>query len=88
MWTKEPVALILDGFSGHSDDCNDPLGQVKLIKLPQNVTSIYQPLYQGIIAVLKARYKSTLLGKMVQVAEVYSAQLEEMANKLMLGVRV
>ena len=34
---------------------------------------------------LKARYKSTLLGKMVQVAEVYSAQLEEMANKLPAG---
>ena len=38
------MALILDGFSGHSDDCNDPLGQVKLIKLPPNVTSIYQSL--------------------------------------------
>ena len=85
LWTKEPVALILDGFSGHSDDCNDPLGQVKLIKLPPNVTSIYQPLDQGIIAVLKARYICTLLGKMVQVAEVYSAQLEEMANKLPAG---
>ena len=34
---------------------------------------------------LKARYKSTLLGKMVQVAEVYSAQLEEMANKIPAG---
>ena len=30
-WTKEPVALIMDSFSGHDADCIDPCGQVKII---------------------------------------------------------
>ena len=46
-WTKQPVALLLDGFSSHVDDCVDPLGQVTVFKFPPNITSIYQPLDQG-----------------------------------------
>ena len=39
--TQGPVALIVDGFSGHENSCNDPLGQVKALKFPPNVTSIF-----------------------------------------------
>ena len=67
-WTRDPVALLLDGFSGHDDGIADPFGQVKIFKFPPNVTSIYQPLDQGIIAALKVRYKSNLLAKLVQTA--------------------
>ena len=27
-WTSEPVALVIDGFSGHDMNCLDPLKQV------------------------------------------------------------
>ena len=53
-WTKDNIALLIDGFSGHDDTCSDPLGQVALYKFPPNVTSVYQPLDQGVISILKA----------------------------------
>ena len=31
-WTKQPVALLLDDYSGHNDGCVDPLGQVTVFK--------------------------------------------------------
>ena len=37
-WTSQPVALLLDGFSGHSDSCTDPQKQVTVFKFPPNVT--------------------------------------------------
>lgn len=37
-WTSEPVALLIDGFSGHDDNCSDPVHQVKVFKFPPNVT--------------------------------------------------
>ena len=30
-WTDEPVALVMDNFSGHDVNCVDPTGQVKLL---------------------------------------------------------
>ena len=30
-----PVALLMDGFSGHDRNCSDPLGQVKLFVFHQ-----------------------------------------------------
>lgn len=72
---------MLDGFSGHSVDCTDPLKQVTVYKFPPNVISVYQPLDQGIIATFKAGYKSRLLSRLVEkIADdeyhgVYSEQL-------------
>lgn len=57
-WTRDPVALLLDGFSGHDVGVTDPMGQVIIYKFPPNVSSIFQPLDQGVIAALKVRYKS------------------------------
>ena len=64
--TSEPVALILDIFSGHDMDLVDPIGQVKVFCLPPNLTSIYQPLDQGIISAVKCSYKQNCLVKMVK----------------------
>ena len=64
--TKDPVALVLDGFSGHDDLCSYPVGQV-------NLTSIYLPPDQGFIAALKAGYKCRALAKLVE-------QLRSMIN--------
>ena len=82
--TADPIALIFDGFSGHDESCADPLQQVKIFKLPPNVTSIYQPLDQGIIAALKVRYKSSLLARLVETDEAIS-KLQSLAQQLTAG---
>ena len=53
----------MDGFSGHDRGCIDPLGQVKCFYFPPNitVTSVYQPLDQGIVITLKTKYKAKVL---------------------------
>ena len=82
--TKEPVALIIDGFSGHDMNCHDPINQIQVFKLPPNVTSIYQPLDQGIIAALKINYRSKLLERLVLNADKFS-QLQLLAQQLPAG---
>lgn len=62
--TSNPVALIMDNCSSH-EDVNDPHGQVRMFSLPPNVTSVYQPLDLGVIAVVKANYRHTLLRKVI-----------------------
>nr|CAH0104760.1 unnamed protein product [Daphnia galeata] len=56
-FTKEPVALLMDNCSGHDPTLTDPTGQVEIIFLPPNCTSVYQPLDQWIISTLKTIYK-------------------------------
>ena len=71
LFTKERVALVMDGFSGHDRKCTDPLCQVQVYILPPNVTSVYQPQDQGIIAALKVGYRSKLLEKIVSNADKF-----------------
>jgi hypothetical protein len=84
VWTSSPVALLLDGFSGHDRDCNDPLGQVRIFTFPPNITSIFQPLDQGIILTFKTKYKSKLLEHLVSVAPGYE-NLQSLAEQLPSG---
>ena len=72
----------MDGFSGHCEDCTDP--QVTVFKFPPNVTSVYQPLNQGVIAAFKAGYKSRLLSRMVENIANYQ-QLQILAKQLPAG---
>lgn len=83
-FTKENVALLIDGFSGHDESCSDPLGQVAVYKFPPNVTSIYQPLDQGIIAAVKCGYKKKLLASLVNTASNFET-LQCMSSKLPAG---
>lgn len=78
------VALMIDGFSGHDENCIDPYQQVKVFKFPPNVTALYQPLDQGIIAALKTGYKSRLLEKLVEVVGNFE-QLQVLASQLPAG---
>jgi hypothetical protein len=39
----------------------DPQGQVKVVFLPPNVTSVYQPMDAGVIAMVKKKYRYRLL---------------------------
>lgn len=76
-WTEEPVALLLDNCSGHDPNICDPLGQVEVLYFPPNVTSVYQPLDQGIIASQKALYRKFLLTKLVEATELSDELAEE-----------
>ena len=67
----EKVALLLDNFSGHDQLCSDPNEQVDVFFFPPNLTSIYQPLDQGIISVVKTRYKSRMLAALVNAFDDY-----------------
>ena len=51
--TKDKVLLILDNCGPHGAEVTDPLGQVKILPLPPNCTSVHQPMDMGIIAALK-----------------------------------
>jgi DDE superfamily endonuclease/Tc5 transposase DNA-binding domain/CENP-B N-terminal DNA-binding domain len=80
-FTTEKVALLMDSCSGHDKTITDPLGQVECVFFPPNTTSIYQPLDQGIIAVIKTRYKTRMLTQMVNAAENFD-ELQVEAEKL------
>eukprot|EP00170_Pyropia_yezoensis_P001482 contig_6513_g1486 len=59
---RSPVFLFLDNLGCHSDISDL---QVTIIELPSNTTAVYQPIYAGVIAALKRRYKFRLLQKVV-----------------------
>jgi len=64
--TSQPVALMSYDCGAHAElECE----KVKLIPLPPNCTSVYQPLDLGIIAYLKRRYKRRLLDLVVSAFE-------------------
>lgn len=71
-WTSSPVALLMDGFSGHERECQDPIGQVTVFYFPPNVTSIFQPLDQGIISAFKTKYKGYVLEKLVGTVDSFA----------------
>lgn len=57
---------------------------MKVFIFPPNVTALYQPLDQGIIAALKTGYKSRLLEKLVEVVGNFE-QLQVLASQLPAG---
>ena len=71
----------MDSCSGHDKTCTDPLGQVECFYFPPNTTSIYQPLDQGIIAVIKKRYKTRMLTQLVSAADNFD-ELQAQAEKI------
>ena len=76
--------MLLDGFSGHDLGCCDPCGQVKIFCFPPNVTTVFQPLDQGVIAAFKTHFKSRLLEKVVTTASKFD-QLQVLAKHLPSG---
>jgi hypothetical protein len=56
------VVLLMDNCGSHEQDLfNDPFGQVKVLFLPQNTTSRFQPMDAGIISNFKTNYRYGLL---------------------------
>lgn len=59
--TSEKVVLLIDNCGPHAADLHDSRDQVKILTLPPNCTSLFQPMDMGVIAALKLQYKSRLL---------------------------
>jgi hypothetical protein len=72
------IYLLWDGFKGHPTEACHP--RLEIITLPPNLTAKYQPLDQGIIWSLKARYRSTIadkLGDFIEGHEAYTASRDK-----------
>jgi len=66
--TNEPVLLIMDNCAAHNEDTfKDVSGQVRVVFLPPNCTSVYQPMDCGVIAMIKKKYRHRLLLKLLEV---------------------
>ena len=59
--TSDKVLLIMDNCGSHGSEIMDPYNQVKVVFLPPNVTSMYQPMDSGgVIAMVKKNYRYRL----------------------------
>lgn len=67
--TSKKVALIMDNASSHGNSLTDPLGQVTVLYLPPNCTSVQQPMDCGVIAALKTRYRFMFLDRTISLFE-------------------
>ena len=61
------IALIIDNCTAHPH--LEQLNSIELIFLPQNTTSHAQPMDQGIIRALKAKYRSLAVQKLIAALE-------------------
>ena len=65
--TERKCLLIMDNCGPHGSELIDPTGQIECVFLPSNVTSVFQPMDAGIIAMLKKKYRNRLLMKMLDI---------------------
>jgi hypothetical protein len=65
--TIKPILLILDNCGPHGTELKDPQGQVKVVFLPPNVTSVYQLMDAGVIAMVKKNYRYHLLQRLLDI---------------------
>lgn len=63
------AVLILDNASTHPDAQYIQDKEIKAIHLPPNVTSLIQPMGQGVLAALKKRYRRKLLSSLMLAVE-------------------
>ena len=64
---KRKILLFVDNFKGHNRDIE--LSNIKLIFLPENTTSVLQPLDQGIIHSFKCFYRKELVAQLISQLE-------------------
>ena len=65
------VALVIDNCSAHPHIEN--LKSIKLFFLPPNTTSITQPMNQGVIRSLKAKYPKNMVRKIIRSSKKNNA---------------
>lgn len=74
----------MDNCGPHGANVSDPMGQVKLINLPPNCTSVHQPMDAGIIAALKKRYRHKLLMRITENIERHN-ELRALGGRMTAG---
>ena len=67
--TASKVLLIMDNCGPHGTELIDPDGQVDVLFLPPNVTSVFHPMDNGVVAMLKKNYRYKLLLRMLDIFE-------------------
>lgn len=69
--TQRRIVLLLDNFSEHLSALENapPPSNIKVVFLPPNATSIYQPLDQGIVRNLKHHYRNRWMTWMVNMID-------------------
>eukprot|EP00984_Skeletonema_dohrnii_P031549 scaffold24154_cov78-Skeletonema_dohrnii-CCMP3373.AAC.1 len=84
--TTKKVLLILDNCGPHGAELIDPRGQVTVIFLPPNCTSMFQPMDAGVIAMLKKNYRTKLLMIMLETYDDRE-NLRRNAEKMLAGTK-
>jgi len=76
---SQNVCVIVDNCNAHGTGL-PPLQGVEYIPLPPNVTSLYQPMDQGIIRGIKSHARADLLRQVIKTLDS-RAELRELGNK-------
>ncbi|XP_050313064.1 jerky protein homolog-like [Anthonomus grandis grandis] len=74
------AVLVLDNAPTHPHDCD--VDDIKLIYLPPYVTSLVQPMDQGVIESLKRQYRRKLVSEILQHSESEEKDLLEVIKKI------
>ena len=69
------ILLFVDNFSGHSFDQSD-YDCIKIQFFPPNLTSIVQPLDQGIINAFKVKYRKQIVNDKLEAINTNSKMLD------------
>ena len=84
------IILTLDNCSAHPPAATLIRGNIRVMYLPPNVTSIFQPMDQGIIRSLKCKYRQIFLQRMIDSRRkiVLVLQFPKVSHlKILLGLR-
>ncbi|XP_023310790.1 jerky protein homolog-like [Anoplophora glabripennis] len=76
------AVLILDNAPTHPQDLTCHTADIKIIYLPPNVTSLIQPMDQGVIESLKKPYRRKLVSEILQYSESEDKGLLEIIKKI------
>jgi hypothetical protein len=81
------VLLILDNCGPHGCEVSDPTGQVKIVTLPPNCTSVHQPMDQGIIHAVKKNYQYKMLNKIFENIDKVIESQQEIQQEQLTGMK-
>lgn len=78
--------LTLDNAGSHPDEEELKCGEIRALFLPPNVTSLIQPMDQGVFECLKKKYRRRLLQRLLQTTEGEGTIVEFLKNTTMKDV--
>ena len=83
-FTNEKVLLIMDNAPCHALLSTTKLKQTKVVFLPPNCTSVFQPMDQGIIRTTKVLYRAGLVRHILQARETNTKANVSIADAIIL----